>query len=68
MLFRLLLQTVDMFSAENTGLWATTRKTPKGVINLRALNDERRLKASWIRLNVITAQDEWLQALYPVCG
>ena len=44
------------------------RKMPKGIINLHALNDERRLKASWIRLSVITAQGEWLQALYPVCG
>ena len=35
-----------------------TRKTPKGVINLYALNDERCLMASWLQLRVITAQGE----------
>ena len=44
------------------------RKTPKDVINLHVLNVERRLKASWIWLSVITARGKWLQALYPVCG
>ena len=43
------------------------RETPKG-INLHVLNDERCLKVSWIWLSIITAQGEWLQVLYPVCG
>ena len=32
------------------------QKMSKGVINLHVLNDERRLKASWLQLSVMTAQ------------
>ena len=46
----------DMFSP--TLLTLYTRKMPKGIINLHVLNDERRLKASWLRLIIITAQGE----------
>ena len=50
--------TVRLYTFSKLILTHYTRKTPRGVINLHALNDERCLQASWLQLSLITAQGE----------